>query len=323
MKLWIKRILGFLLIVFVIAIIIPYLIPINSHKLDSSLPFNESEYKDIHGINIHYRTWIPNSDSIKIKGKVLMVHGFGGSTFSWRNNIEDLVGKGYIVIAADLPGFGFSDKRKGIDHSQKNRSRILWDLLDQIDLSLTKEVKSLDWVLVGHSMGGGTVSAMAIDQPDKTSDLILVSGALFDNKSKPITKVLYFPPIRRGMDLFLYNYLISQEKIEDFLLSAYGRKPSSEEVQGYLQPLQVNVTPSFVADLVNASKSEPLNRLQNLDIPILYIAGEDDEIVPIQQAIDFKKIVPHTEIITIKKSAHCSMETNYDEFNNILLSFID
>ena len=321
MKKYIKRIIIVLVTIFIIIGIIPYLIPIDLYEQSSEKPFETSQYKNIEGIKIHYRTWIPNTK--EVKGKILMIHGLGGSTFSWRNNIEDLRNKGYIVITADLPGFGYSDKRAGIDHSQKNRSRILWTLLEDLELSLPENSKKLDWTLVGHSMGGGTVVAMTIDKPDKTNKLILVSGAVFDNSPPLISSFFYYPPVKRAIDVAFGNYILNYERIESSLSSAYGRKPTKEEVENHLIPLKLKKVPSFIPDLLRTAKSESVENLENNKVPILYIAGENDTWIPKEDTMKFKEIIPRTKLITIENSAHCSMETNYDEFNKIVLSYIN
>ncbi|MEO1646268.1 MAG: hypothetical protein AAFR67_13840, partial [Chloroflexota bacterium] len=37
---------------------------------------------------------------------VVMIHGFGGSTFTWRDNIGVIADAGYYAVALDLPPFG-------------------------------------------------------------------------------------------------------------------------------------------------------------------------------------------------------------------------
>jgi len=175
---WLKRIALGILSAFVILSILPYLIGVSKPEDLSvmGLPFNESRFENIDGVSIQYRQWLP--DQQPIKGKILLIHGLGGSTFSWRNNIPALRDAGYMVVTADLPGFGYSDRSGGIDHSQKNRSKILWVLLDQIDSTLSPETASMDLVLAGHSMGGGTAVAMTLEHPDQTKALVLVDGAV-------------------------------------------------------------------------------------------------------------------------------------------------
>ncbi|CAO2836685.1 unnamed protein product [Amaranthus hypochondriacus] len=41
---------------------------------------------------------------------VLIIHGLGCSSFTFRNVVDDLASKGLFAVALDLPGFGFSDK---------------------------------------------------------------------------------------------------------------------------------------------------------------------------------------------------------------------
>jgi pimeloyl-ACP methyl ester carboxylesterase len=71
-----------------------------------------------------------NDDAL---GNILLIHGLGGSTFSFRNNAEALSSAGYNVIAVDLPAFGYSDRKRNIDHSQDNRARLLWLMIEEIE----------------------------------------------------------------------------------------------------------------------------------------------------------------------------------------------
>ncbi len=298
----------------------PYLIPIKLHEVNSENPFEDSEFININNTKIHYRTKTP--DNIDIAGKVLMIHGLGGSTYSWRNNVEILKTNGYLVVTADLPGFGYSDKNIGINHSQKNRSVLLWALVEHVDQSLPNKFKSMDWILVGHSMGGGTVAAMTLEKPDKTEKIVLVSGALFDNSPPLVSNIFYYPPIKRAIDVAFSNYIINYKRIESFLKSAYGRQPTSDEVENHLIPLKITKAPSFIPDLLLTSKNESVDKLNSNEVPILYIAGENDSWIPKNDQVKFKSKVNRVELKTIKGAHHSSMETNFDKFNEILLSFI-
>ena len=41
---------------------------------------------------------------------LLLIHGFGGSTFGYRDVMAPLAARGWHVIAIHLPGFGLSEK---------------------------------------------------------------------------------------------------------------------------------------------------------------------------------------------------------------------
>jgi len=311
-----------LLSLFTLISLIPYLIPIpsaNSYSYDKV--FLESEYLDIDGINIHYRKWTPDMETIN--GKILMVHGLGGSTFAWRHNINYLEEKGYIVVAVDLPGFGYSDRKPGVNHSQKERSKILWKLLDTIDLSLNQNLGEMSWILVGHSMGGGTVAAMTMDNLKRTKGLVMVDGAVFNDNSERASKLLNYPPFARWIKVLFSSYFLDTDRFSRFLSSAYGRKPSIDEVQGYLIPLSIPGTADAMIDLTKTANNEPIEKLMEADVPILAIWGDNDTWVPLDEANKIKEVLPKAELIIIKGVTHCPMETNYREFNSYLMKFIE
>lgn len=311
-----------LILIFVLFSIIPYLIPISQHQNPvNGKPFNESFEAYIDNIKLHYRMWTPTHENIK--GKILLVHGLAASTFSWRNNVDFLKDNGYIVIAVDLPSFGYSDRRLGIEHSQSSRSTMLWKFLDSIDHTLNEDTSKLEWILVGHSMGGGTVSAMAMNEPVRTSRLILVDAAVLEYNPYFYSKLLYYPPFSRWIKIIFNNYLVSEKRIDALLKSAYGRIPTEYEIEGYLNPLKVKGTPDSMMDFIKTAKNEPLTELNNIDIPILGIWGEEDSWVPFKETAKIKTVVPKMVIYSVKGAKHCPMETHSNEFNNVLLQFIE
>ncbi len=321
MKKWLKRIAIVFLSIVLILSIIPYAIPVSQYAGPiSEKPFSESQLVEVDGLQMHYRRFMPSGE--KALGKIVLIHGLGGSTFSWRNNIEALQEEGYMVIAADLPGFGYSDKKPGVDHSQKNRSRILWELLDQIDGTLDPELGQMDWNLLGHSMGGGSVLAMAREKPEKVQQLILVAPALFDNNPQFVSQILAYPPLARWGQVIAENVILDPERIRSFLSFAYGREPSDQEVQGHLVPLDQGGSGLFFIDLTKSAKSEAVDKLKNVDYPISVIFGGNDQSVPIEQMDAFQEIIGPIDLVIINEAGHCPNETHAAEFNAILRGFL-
>ncbi len=319
----VKKIIFIFLAVFILLNFLPYLLPISDGEACMvNLPFGESEIKEIDNVAIHYRLWIPQGD---IKGKILMIHGLGGSTFSWIQSVEPLLESGFIVVAADLPGFGYSDRTPGMDHSQKSRSKLLWKLLDEIEIDLEEqgEISDSNWDLAGHSMGGGTIAAMAMKRPDNVSSLIFVAGAVFDNNPGRGNILFKYPPVQRWVKVILHNYAIHPKRVKSFLESAYGREPGENEVSGYLNPLQQSGTSNTMIDMIKTAKNEPIENLTGTDIPILGVWGENDTWVPKEEGERLRDILPGMQLEIIKGAAHCPMETHPDEFNSIILKFLN
>lgn len=321
MKKWLKRILTGLVVIFALLSISPYLFPLDeaSDQLPAA-PFIESEFIEVGEQNIHYRTFTPENTP---KGKLLFVHGLGGSTFSWRENMTFFQEAGYLVVAVDLPGFGYSSKEAGIDHSQLNRSQLLWRLLDQVDETLATSAATSDWNLAGHSMGGGTVTAMTVERPSEVENLILIDGAVFENQSSVAASFLTYPPLARGVRVVFDRILLKEERINDFLTSAYGRQAGSDEIAGYLAPLQMAGTPNVAVDLVKTAQNVPVSEMEMNQVPILALWGAEDTWVPLSEAQEIQMLIPRTEIIAIPDAYHCPMETHASLFNEELLEFLD
>src|SRR5262249_4372705 len=84
---------------------------------------------------------------------ILLIHGVGGSTYSWRKILGALA-RTHHVISVDLKGFGHSDKP--FDRA--------YGLLDQVLLlkRLINRRGLHDVTLVGHSLGGGVALALTL-----------------------------------------------------------------------------------------------------------------------------------------------------------------
>lgn len=284
-------------------------------------PHEDSSFENIDEVWIHYRLVLPQTSDIK--GKLLMVHGLGGSTYTFNPAMEALVDAGFAVVAVDLPGFGYSGRPEKFDHSQEHRAQILWTLLDMIDReSDMPMMKKLGWHLVGHSMGGGTVAAMAVARPAETASLVLVSGAL--EISRGISSlVLAFPPFARWTRLYLERSLLTDKKAGGLLSEAYGREADEHELSVYLEPLQLPGTARTLTSMVRTTRSIPLDTLKSLHMPVAAIWGDSDTVVPIEKSRAIGIRIPQLRLYIIEGAAHIPMETHVEQFNAALFEFLE
>lgn len=284
-------------------------------------PYEDSSFENIDDVWIHYRLALPQVPDIR--GKLLMVHGLGGSTYTFNTAMEALVDAGFAVVTVDLPGFGYSGRPETFDHSQEHRAQILWTLLDIIDRESEMPMKrELGWHLVGHSMGGGTVAAMAVMRPAETASLVLVAGALEISRGV-WSLVLAFPPFARWTRLYLERSLLTDEKTGGLLSEAYGRKADEHELSVYLEPLQLPGTARTLTSMARTTRSIPLDSLRGLHMPVAAIWGDSDTVVPIEQSREIGVRIPQLRLYVIEGAAHIPMETHVEQFNAVLLEFYD
>lgn len=298
--------------------ILPYLVPLSNTNDLRTQPFNNSNYQSVNEIYLHFRLFEPQNRVPN--GKILMVHGMGGSTFSFEKNAQVIADKGFIVVLVDLPGFGYSQRLEDFNHSQENRSDLLWNLIEQIDSGLSDQVKPLKWNLAGHSMGGGTVAAMAAAEPNKTKSLILIDAALYETNQNFF--LIKYPPVVRWIQVALEKIFLSRDFIEDFLTSAYGRSPTVEEVSGYLEPLEILGTARSIKGLLETSKNMEFAKIENIKPRTLIIWGENDQWVPVDEAYRISDMLEFSKLMIVESAGHCPMETHSEIFNTFLITWL-
>lgn len=330
-----RRILLALGALILLLCILPYLVPVSTASAPTKAPFANSTFRTVSGVQLHVRVWpaassatapaVPapaSSQPVQPSGKVLLIHGLGGSTVSWEENVAALQAQGYWTVAVDLPGFGYSTRQTGLNHSQASRARLLWTLLSELEPEMPASLRDAPWRLVGHSMGGGTATAMALADPKRTAAVILVDGAVFENAPGPASTLVRFPPVARWLQVMLERVLITPERIASLLASAAGQPVPAARVDAYFRTLTVPGTARALIDIVRTTGNEPVAGLSSLGMPVRAIWGAADTWVPLNQAEAIRQQVPRLELSVIAGSGHTPMETHANEFNRLLLDYL-
>lgn len=288
----------------------------------SNPPFPNSHFVTINDEEVHYRSWA--SATTPAKGQILLVHGFCGSTFTFRKTAEPLTQAGFEVVAIDIPPFGYSERTRGADQSPQGRAKVAWGLIDAIDGDSDD-----DWILMGHSMGAGTVGAMALSKPERTQAAIFVDGAMglgstsMVKARKSIVRVVNFPPFKGAFKCTATHVLFRRGMMKRFVRYAYQAKPDDEAIDGYRVPLLIPGTASGILDLFNKqTKPAPLEPSQ-IRAPSLIIWGEKDPLAARKMGEALHQSITGSTFIVMPGAGHCPMETHADAFNKLVLDFVN
>ena len=98
----------------------------------------------------------------------VLVHGSGHGAWCWQRVVPLLEAKGHHVVAVDLPGNGHDDTSLG-DVTLETYAEHVCGVLDSLDGPA---------VLVGHSLGGISISRAAELRPDKVAVLVYLTAVL-------------------------------------------------------------------------------------------------------------------------------------------------
>ena len=168
------------------------------------------------------------------KGKgspVLLIHGFGASTYTWRR-IAPRLASDHRVIAVDLKGFGQSDKPFDEQYSVFDQAALLKQLIVDQDLR--------DLTLVGHSFGGGIALVLMLDDDPRLKGRIS-KLVLLDTIAYPQDMPVFF----RMLDMPFVSHLgvrmvppIVQTRIALKIAYLDDSKIDEEDVETYAAPLR-------------------------------------------------------------------------------------
>jgi len=135
-------------------------------ELSSKHPDLSHDYK-IADRNIHY---VEISQG-PAKPLIIFIHGSPGDWRAWVEYLRDPeLQQKSLMVAVDRPGFGGSGAGI-VERSLEQQCRELAPILDQA--SPGQRI-----LLVGHSYGGPVAARLAMDHPDKVTDLVLLAGSI-------------------------------------------------------------------------------------------------------------------------------------------------
>jgi pimeloyl-ACP methyl ester carboxylesterase len=314
------RIVGIVLVAIIILVaVVPLLIPIpplEDLKPVSQLVDLDSQFIKVDNINVHYKEAGDGSTAI------ILLHGFGASTYSWRNVLQPLANFGR-VIAYDRPAFGLTDRPMPGDwmgespYSTDAQANML------VDLMTAKGIQKA--IMVGNSAGGTVALYTALKYPARVQGLVLVDPEVYGGgPSFPswLAPLLNTPQAQRIGQLAVRSI---QSTGMDLLVKAWydPNKITPEIISNYRKPLQIADWDRALWQLTIANApTNIVDRLKELNLPVMVIAGDHDQIVPTEQSVRLSKDIPGAQLSIIKNCGHVPQEECPDAFMSAASEFI-
>ena len=303
-------------------LVVPFLIP----EADSGTLTNVeaagpgAQFTKLYNIDVHIETQSYTGDCKCEAPLIVLMHGFGASTFSWRKVIEPL-GEYGQVIAYDRPAFGFTERPAvtlGVDsYGFEANFGILNDLI-------AKYGKNRDVVLVGHSAGGQLAAEYARLNPEKVQGLVLVDAAIVTTGGAPegLGWLYQIPQIQRLGPILVSS--IAQTGDDVIRRSHFDQAQVTQEVlDGYRKPLQVKGWERAFWNFATASrKNDLLANIGSIKTPTILITGAADTIVPVADQTELQKLMPGSELVLIEKSGHLPHEEQPEAFLDGVVPFL-
>ncbi len=221
---------------------------------------------EVGGRQISYVTMGPAGDSSGPSGDpVVLVHGFGGDKNSWLF-VQQPLAEERTVHALDLPGHGASGKDVG-DGTLTTLTDTVVGFLDARGVGRAH--------LVGHSLGGAVVAAVARAAPGRVASLVLLAPAGYTAEADAeYLRGFAAATSRRELKPLLGRLFADPAQVTRQLVDDLLRYKRLDGVDKALSAL--------LATLLDGDRQAIDTRalLDGVDVPVTVVWGTADRILP-------------------------------------------
>lgn len=235
---------------------------------------------------------------------IVLLHGFCGSVGYWDKVIPGLA-ENNRVIAPDLPGHGGTGLFKD-SFTIEDLADFIKKFLDELNLQKV--------TMFGHSLGGYITLAFAEKYSDRLNGFALVHSTAFpDSEEAKQGRAANVEKVKENGIQSLIDGLVPKLFSPNNLDMEYVE---TAKTIGYA------TSPQGAMSTLVAMKDRPnRNRvIEGTDLPVLLVAGEKDQIIPIEKTFSVAKA--NVKQSLIKDSGHMSMYENPDGLLNVIQEYL-
>lgn len=263
---------------------------------------------------------------------ILFSHGYALNQDCWHYQRRDLKALGRLV---------FWDQRS---HGRSARSLAETNTIDQLGSDLNAVIEQLaptgPIVLVGHSMGGMTVMALAIEHPelfgDRVRGVALLStspGGLREVPlglppiaARPLHRIL---PVTAAALMRKADFVeLGRSRVNDLSLLftryySFGSAASpalADFAHRMLAETPIDVIAEFLPSLQGHERQIALATLAR--VPSLVMVGADDRLTPAKHSLGMAAQLPRSVLEILPDSGHMMILEHYPQVNHQLRALV-
>ncbi|GEO82345.1 alpha/beta fold hydrolase BchO [Pararhodospirillum oryzae] len=245
---------------------------------------------------------------------LLLLHGTGASTHSWRALLRPLA-RHFRVVAPDLPGHAFTDPLPLHRLSLPGMAGAVTALLRRLDVAPA--------FVVGHSAGAAVALRMTLDGGMAPQGIISLNGALkpyggsAGRVFSSMAKVLFANPLVPWMFAWSAGDGGRAEQVIRNTGSSLDREGMALYARLFQSPNHVGGALGMMAgwDLTTLNRDLP-----RLRVPLLLVGAERDRAVAPSQAERVTTLVPGARSLILPNLGHLAHEENPQAVCDLILA---
>ena len=264
--------------------------------------------------SIFYKDWGPKSAQ-----PIVFHHGWPLSSDDWDAQMLFFLDHGYRVIAHDRRGHGRStqtDTGNDMEHYATDLA------------ALTEALDLRDAIHIGHSTGGGEVAAYVARHGQKRTAKIVLIGAvppiMVKNANNPGgTPIEVFDDFRKQLVANRAQFFLDIPTGPFYGFNRPGAKLSEGIVRNWWRQGMMGGTKAHYDCIKAFSETDFTEDLKKIEQPALVLHGDDDQVVPYQDAgVLSAKLLKNATLKIYPGFPHGMATTHADVINNDILAFI-
>jgi len=239
--------------------------------------------------------------------KVVLLHGFCEDHSIWNKLISYSKYKDEM-ITVDLPGFGNNE----VYHASA-------ESIDQMAEFVKRQLNKLNirkCIIIGHSLGGYVTLAFAEKFPEVINAIGLFhSTAMPDSEERKAARLKTIEFVKSNGAKAYHRVLIP---------NLFKEGTDIKLIERTITAARASKENGIIATL-NAMRNRPdrIHVLENLDKPVLLVAGEYDSLIPKHLIIEQAALCPTAMLEVLTNSAHMGQSEEPKKGAEIIDRFIE
>ena len=236
----------------------------------------------------------------KNKHTLILLHGSGQSHVVWSLTDQYLSEKGYNIFALDLPGHGNSEGQS------LNSIEEIANWLEKVVIKIGIQ----DLTILGHSQGCLVALEYAHKFPKRIKSLIFVAGSYKIPVNKSLIDLAHSGDMESLNLMMKWGYGYSKQFI--------GGNPLQKILNSTREVREV-----LAIDLIACNNyKNGINAVKKIKCPTLFIFGELDKMIKLDEGKKFFQLIPNSKIHVIKDCGHMIVLENAFEMREKVAEFL-
>jgi non-heme chloroperoxidase len=267
-------------------------------------------------VEIFFKDWGPRDAQ-----PIVFHHGWPLSSDDWDTQMMFFLQNGYRVVASDRRGHGLSaqvSEGNDMDHYAADASAVA----EHLDLR--------NAVHIGHSTGGGEVARYVArygEPQHRVAKMVLVSAIppimVKSERNPGGTPIEVFDGFRAALAANRAQFYLDVASGPFYGYNRPGAKVFQGVIQNWWRQGMIGSAKAHYEGIKAFSETDQNEDLKAISVPTLVLHGEDDQVVPIDDAGRLSvKLVQNGKLKTYPGYPHGMLTTHAEVLNRDLLAFV-